>query len=45
MKLAGWAYIAFVAALAFLIVVIAERQHNAAIERLSIYQISPQHRP
>jgi len=42
MKLATLAFLAFVAALAFLILFIADREKQAGVERLSNYKIPPQ---
>jgi hypothetical protein len=43
MKLAYLAYIAFIGALAFLILVIADRQQSAALKRLSDYALRPRY--
>lgn len=42
MKLATLAFLAFVAALAFLVLFIADREKEAGVERLSNYKIPPQ---
>jgi hypothetical protein len=42
MKLASVAFLAFVAALAFLVLFIADREREAGVERLSDYKIAPQ---
>ena len=42
MKLATLAFLAFVAALAFLILFIADREKQAGVERLSNYKIPAQ---
>jgi hypothetical protein len=42
MKLARLAFLAFVAALAFLVLFIADREREASVETLSNYKIPPQ---
>ena len=45
MKLATLAFLAFVAALAFLTLFIADREKQAGVERLSNYKIPPHSTP
>jgi hypothetical protein len=40
MKLASLAFLAFVAALAFLVLFIADRERDAGVQRLSDYEVS-----